>query len=312
MRKMNILVAVNDVFIFPTKVMLKSIEKTKNKDVTLDVYVLHSDLKQESREILDALNSENILIHYLRVDDELFENVPIYEYFSKEVYFRLVAHMLLPVTLNRILWIDGDIIVRQPLDEFYYQEFGEEILIACEDMLNGHNWDLHNKFSIPHDKIYFSSGVMLYNLKEMREKVSIRKIFDFIHMNARKIEIVDQDVLNAIFYNDVKVLEKEFKFNYFAGFLKPFDYKKKMKEIVILHFCGAWKPWKKEYPYYGFEEFWDIAKEIDSSKPIYDAIKDSYKKKHTKWVYYEKTKSVVGKVIPLNVIKGLIKNEKKC
>lgn len=308
MRNMNILVATNDGFIFPIMVMIKSIKNTKHKDVFLNVYVLHSILKRESVEDLNSLNDDEVKINYLRVNDALFENVPIYEYFSKEVYFRLIAHTLLPENMDRIMWIDGDIIVRKPLDDFYYQAFGDEILIACEDMLNGHNVELHEKFNIPQNKTYFSSGVMLYNLSQMRNKVDVTTVFQFIHTNAEKIEIVDQDVLNAMFYENVKVLNNSFQYNYFAGHLRPDNYRVRMMEIVILHFCGGWKPWKENYPYYGFEEFWEVAQNVSHGNDIFNKVKKSYMKAHKKWVKYEKTKAFIGRFIPLQFLKKILGN----
>lgn len=310
MRDMNILVATNDGYIFPTMVMIKSIDKNKNKDIFIHVYVLYSELSSDSIKNLNSLNKQDLDINYLRVNDALFDNAPIYEYFSKETYFRLVAHTLLPENMDRIMWIDGDIIIKKPLDPFYFQDFENKMFIACEDMLNGHNQEIHKKFNMPESILYFSAGVMLYNLNEMRKNMNIEDIFRFIDENKEKIEIVDQDVLNGMYFSNAKVLENDFTYNFFAGYITPYNYKEKLEEIAILHYCGGWKPWKEKYPYYGFEEFWEIAKTIDIGKEVYEKVKDSYLITHRKWVRYEKTKAILGKVLPLKKIKKFFVNRK--
>ena len=300
--KINILVATNDRFILPTRVMLASLLETQKEEIQFDVYVLYEKLKKESLQQLYQMESERMKIIMLRVPGQLFQDVPVYNYFSKEVYYRLVAHTILPDSLERIMWIDGDIILCGEIKEFYNQDMSKEILIACEDMLNGESKEIHKKLQIPDSYIYFSSGVMLYNLKVMREKVQLNVIFQFIQENKEKIQIVDQDVLNAMFYKEVKVLRKGFVYNYFAADLRPISYKMKLKRIKILHFCGEKKPWKKNYPYYGFKEFWVYANKMEEYQKVYKEIYKSCQEAHRKWVISRMIKDIIRFLIPDAVI----------
>ena len=118
---MNILVATNDGYIFPTKVMLVSLLDVEQTVTEFNVYVLCSELKKESTDSLRGLNNDRMHIHFLRVPDELFVNVPIYKYFSKEVYYRIIAYSLLPKDMERIMWIDGDIAITHSILKFYNQ-----------------------------------------------------------------------------------------------------------------------------------------------------------------------------------------------
>lgn len=281
---MNILVAANDGYIFPTKVMLMSLLDVEEEKETFQVYVLCSELSEKSIGELNGLNSDRMRINYLRVPDELFENVPVYQYFSKEVYYRIIAYKLLPDDMDRIMWIDGDIVIIHSISKFYYQNIDDSMIVAIEDMLNGRNEEKKKKLNIPTEKLYFSSGVMLYNLSRMRDVMDIDHIFNYIHNNKDVIEIVDQDVLNALYYNQTKVIEKGFKYNYFVGELPAKGEKSILEKISILHYCGSKKPWKKGYPYHGFEFFWKYAMRINKDYCNYPEIKNSYFISHSKWL----------------------------
>ncbi len=302
---MNILIATNDGFVCPSRVLLTSLLATHDESVRFVVYILCSELKEESIEALNTLKNDRMDIHYLKVPDELFVNVPLYAYFSKEVYYRLVAHTLLPDDVKRILWLDGDMIVKKSIQDFYNQDMGTALLAACEDMENGCNEQIHEKFGIPKNVLYFSSGVMLLNLPEMREKMDVEQIFKFISDNREKIEIVDQDVLNAMFWKEVKVIPGGFRYNYFAARVGVMDHTQVMNDIAILHYCGGLKPWKEGYKHYGFEEFWKYAGKMPEYAGLYDELAKSHRSAHRKWVLYEKTKYYVTRVIPIEKLRKL-------
>ncbi len=57
MTTMNILVATNDGYVMPTKVMIKSLELSQDSKVNVAVYVLYSELNDDSFKNLDSLNS---------------------------------------------------------------------------------------------------------------------------------------------------------------------------------------------------------------------------------------------------------------
>lgn len=299
MKEMNILVATNDGFVFPTSVLLKSLKDNHTRDYRFEVYVLCCSLTPESVENMNRLNDCRMSIHFLRVDDTLFEDVPLYSYFSKEVYYRLSAQDLLPQELKRILWLDGDMVINGSLDEFYFQDFDGKLWAAHEDMINGRNRKIHEKLSIPEEYIYCSSGMMLYHLEKLRERVRVRDIFRFISDHKDILQIVDQDALNALFYNEIKVWTKPYTYNYFAGHITRRNRQEVMKECSVIHYCGPYKPWKKKYPYYGYDLFWKYAIAVEGGKEIYEKVNKSCRLSHLKWVLYEEMKVFARHFMPM-------------
>lgn len=296
---MNILVAANDGFVFPTSALLQSLKDSHERDCGFQVYVLCSSLTKESIRRFNLLNDERMRIHFVQVEDRLFENVPLYSYFSKEVYYRLAAQDLLSVDIERILWLDGDIIVKGSLNEFYFQDFEGNLWVAQEDMINGRSKRIHKKLSIPMEYDYCSSGVMLCNMSLLRQKVNVKDIFKYISNHRDIMQIVDQDALNAIFYKDIKVWKAPYTYNHFAGHITRKNRREVMETCAVVHYCGPYKPWKKNYPYYGFELFWKYAIDIEEGREIYNRIKMSCKISHAKWRLYEEIKTFVGHFISM-------------
>ena len=259
----------------PTKIMLKSV--IANNDEEIHIYCLFDELTEESiSSVRQLYKKDKVDVSFVRVNKELFKDAPVHNHFSKESYFRLFAHKFLNEAVDRILWLDSDTIVNGSLKEFYYQDFEGKLFVAVEDMALGKNEAKHKALSIPLNKPYINSGVLLMNLKQIRLSLNDELIFDYIKRNHDLLEWVDQDVYNGLFYNEFKVIKK-FWYNYFAIRIDIENKKTVYNNAKIIHFCGTKKPWKNGYGYYGFDIYWKYgllnSKEYNS---IYKRIRLSH------------------------------------
>ncbi len=58
-------------------------------------------------------------LHPLEVPDGLFTDAPVVRYYSRAMYYRLLAAELLPRELDRVLYLDPDILVIRPVRPLY-------------------------------------------------------------------------------------------------------------------------------------------------------------------------------------------------
>ena len=131
MRGMNIFVAFNDEFALPTKVMLKSL--IRNNTGPLVIYVFYSSLGEQSiNSIRELEDGERVFFHFRKVEDSFPDCIEIPPRFSRETYYRLLAHRLFDEDVEKVLWLDGDIIVTGSLCDFYEQDFHGKLYIAYE------------------------------------------------------------------------------------------------------------------------------------------------------------------------------------
>lgn len=279
--KMNILISINSKFVMPAIVMLTSL--FENNKVPIDVYMLYSSLtKKDIKSIKLCIKKYNNSLFIIHINKELFKNAPVNGYISQEAYYRLVAYKLLPLNLERILYLDCDIIINKNFVKFYNQSFKKNYLVVCEEKsISKKDSAIYKKLNLPKDKRYFNSGVLLYNLDLFKRDINFDIILEYINRNYFKLKWWDQDVLNGLFYDKVKFDD------YKIYNLQPLFVKYNKESIkfgydnaVIIHFAGPTKPWEKNSDNIPFADlFWKYANKTEYKyKSLHIQFKDLFYK----------------------------------
>ena len=251
---MNILVTINSNYLLPLKVMLKSLFYN-NPCQTFSIYVMHSSLKEEEiQELKRFVENHNSQLMNIQIEDSYFNDAPVLMHYTKEMYYRLLGFKFLPQDLDRILYLDPDILVLNSIDDLYHMDLEDYLYAAA----------YHDKISvkeinrirlIPYSiDAYYNSGVLLMNLSLQRELIQEEKIYEFVEKNKKKLIMPDQDILNALYSKKIKSLDETI-YNYDARFFSLYKLRSKGKcdmnyvihHTVFLHFCGKKKPWNKTY-----------------------------------------------------------------
>ena len=306
---MNIFIAFNDNFVLPTKVMLKSL--IRNNSDPLHIFVVYSSLLPESINSIKDLENDRVTFKFIQFDDSFLKELSIPSQFSKETYYRLFAHRIFSKEIDKVLWLDGDMIINKTIAELYNLNIGEKLFAAVENCNTALNEDKKKVLQMPPDSRYVNTGVLLLNLKNMRESLDDDKIIQYLTDNQSILTLADQDVFNGLLHNHFFVLNSDTLFNYFARYItkenKPFIY----RNAKVIHYCGIMKPWKKGYDGLGFDlwwkyglrcgaEYWTIFKDLLleqlASNPI--SIFTSYRKHFTNGSLVAKTKLLLKKSFP--------------
>ncbi len=247
---MNILISINDNFIDCTLNLLESI--SWYNDEKLDVYLIYEVLSDDNisriRSFLEDNNIGTLHIYYCDFSNENFYiNIP---HISRETYFRLYAPFILPDNLDRILYLDGDIICNGSIKELYHMSFDDNIFAACENVDPDPifiPW-INERLGRPLDSIYFNAGVLLINLVEYRKFTNPQEISSFISENIDRIWCQDQDVINKMFDHRIKRIDG--KYNYQVNHVPSNDVK---YHEILTHYLSPPKPWKDDYflPFHG-------------------------------------------------------------
>lgn len=252
----NILVTLNSNYIPPLKVLLKSLF-FHNKDEQFTIYLIHSELTKQELDLLRFYIEEHGQHFYpIFVKKELFNDAPVFRHYSVEMYYRLVAHLFLPDNVDRILYLDPDIVAINPITDFYYTEFDDCLFVAAEHehiarFVKGIN---NLRLNTPFAKGYFNTGVLLMNVTLMRKLVSLKEIYQFIKKNKYKLIFPDQDVLNGLYWDKIKPVDS-YRYNYDARFFEFGKISRKIagdlswikKNTIFIHYCGKDKPWHVDY-----------------------------------------------------------------
>ncbi|MDR9797888.1 glycosyltransferase family 8 protein [Aeribacillus pallidus] len=252
----NILVTLNSNYIPPLKVMLNSLFQN-NIEEKFSIYIMYSNISdQDLHELGQFVKRHNQSLYPIYVDPKLFEDAPVFRHYTSEMYYRLASHQFLPDDLDRILYLDPDIVVINPIKDFYYSDFENCLFIASEHTHSTKVANLFNKLRLktPNAKGYFNTGVLLMNLERIRKEVKLEDIYAFINENRLKLVLPDQDVLNALYWDKIKPVDC-YRYNYDARYYEIIKLLPNAKHgmewikenTVFIHYCGKDKPWQKNY-----------------------------------------------------------------
>ena len=158
-------------------------------------------------------------LKYLRDD---ISNFPVI------VNTRLFVEKFLPKTLDKVLYLDADIVVLGSLAELWETDLDDNFVAAALDpkMRLSHR----RAIGLPDDYGYFSSGIMLINLKKWREDSVLEKLLDICLEIKDQIGFPDQDVLNVYAYRTSYLLLPN-RWN-----CHPRDFVE--GDTIILHYMG--------------------------------------------------------------------------
>ena len=131
--------------------------------------------------------------------------------------YRLFVPQILPNTVNKIIYLDSDIIVNLGIKELWQIDLGDKILAAVPEILTYKTVDMKPGFRLCADDIvkcedYFNSGVLLIDLRILRgEEDTIMNGAKFTAKYHWFGGYGDQDILNYCF--STRALKLPIKFN---------------------------------------------------------------------------------------------------
>lgn len=179
------------------------------------------------------------------MDDNDFDNFPIYiEYLPKTTYARLKTAEYLPSDIDKILYLDIDLLVSHSLLPLWNTILDDFPLAACEDPFIEYS-SYKNMLGLNPQHKYFNAGVLLLNLKKWRELDIFNLAVSIIQ--GKELKYQDQDILNIIFENKVYYLDSRFNFtrNHREQIKKQGNKNPVITTmpIAIYHYVGSRKAW---------------------------------------------------------------------
>ena len=251
---MNLLFCVNRKFLTLFVSCLTSIARSGGYG-HYDAYVLHSDFDQPQIDALGQDFAGTVDFHFVRVPETLFDGFPETSRYPKQIYYRLAAHLLLPEDLERILYLDVDTVIINPLKSLYEMDFEGNYYVGCthtRELLTKLNQArLHSEKAVS----YINTGVLLLNLPALRENVRLEDIRDYTNERKRALILPDQDILTALYGDKVKLADT-MRFNLSDRILAFYNGNHPRERVdldwvrqngVVIHYCGKNKPWNQDY-----------------------------------------------------------------
>ncbi|MWV67537.1 hypothetical protein DCO58_07680 [Helicobacter saguini] len=170
---------------------------------------------------------------------------------SHSAYFRLLIDRILPKNIEKILYLDTDMLVLCDVRELFRLDLKDKILASSSGYITPtpsfREFQPFDKTKEPLKimmKNSFCSGLMLINMKEWREQNIESKALDFLR--DYKSEFADQDALNAVILDSISLKGSYGILIYqyiLASKQKQKEYEQILNNIKIIHCNGPAKAW---------------------------------------------------------------------
>ena len=252
---MNILVTIDRNYLPQLRVMLFSL-KESNPQCCFTVYVVHRTLTEDDLERLyRVLADERMAFVPIRPDYE-YRRAVVTDRYPVEMYDRLLAPSYLPETVDRILYLDPDIIVKGDVTPLYELDFGDKLFAGGTHIQNGLLRFNELRLGVKDCDLYVNTGVLLIHVEALRKEQDEAKVLSEIENCRKPLLLPDQDIITMLYGDRIREVDA-LRYNLsdrllllgMAGFLSgtAIDRDWPEREAVILHFCGRNKPWKENY-----------------------------------------------------------------
>jgi lipopolysaccharide biosynthesis glycosyltransferase len=156
--------------------------------------------------------------------------------------------------LKKAIYLDCDVVVIGDIAELWNCPAENWSILAVEEVKSLIKFlrSDHKKISLPEDRPYFNSGVMVMNLEKLRQLASIEICQKIIEENHDRLLFADQDVLNIALQGTWKAISPKFNALFWTIekkylrkelFMAHFDAQDFKERPVIIHYTDRPKPW---------------------------------------------------------------------
>jgi lipopolysaccharide biosynthesis glycosyltransferase len=203
---------------------------------------------EESRESLLALAQPyGASVCFPILDIERLKSAPTNAHISLASYYRLLLPDVLPMEVEKFIYLDADVVVRADLADFFALELSNEEFVGAITDARFERW---HSLGMQPSMGYFNAGILLVNLRLWRETEMSRQLVQFVADHGPVLKFHDQDTLNAVFAGRWRRLDPRWNQQYLF-FLVPgeslglsrAEYRRLLDDPFIVHFSGGSKPW---------------------------------------------------------------------
>ena len=251
----NIALCFDNNFIRQAGVLMKSV-LCSNADNQITFYCISDCISEENKKLIsDVCNDSNASVEFKGLDISKMAELPVRkgDHISLATYYRLLLPLILPEAVDRVLYLDCDMICVDDLLDFYNTNLDDKSCAITADMFYDDS-RITERLQYPVEEHYFNAGMLLVNLKYWRENNISKKLMTFITENKDLCLAHDQDAINAVLHGTIKLAPA--RYNIQLDFLRknPNNMIIKDKAVLedalqsghnpcVIHYTGPSKPW---------------------------------------------------------------------
>ena len=265
----NIAFSCDDNYIKFLAATISSLICNINSARQVEVIIFESGVSILSKDKILKLSTSNVKISFFYIDETIFKDYPITcEHITLAGYYRLKFPDLL-VGYDKLLYLDVDILINKDISLLWDMDINNYAAAAViEPDMSLNKKEYLQSIGIDNESyMYFNSGVLLLNLKYLREGDFNNQVNKYMEIFKDKIKFQDQDILNAVIGDKIKYISPIYNFMpMYKNILSrrkrdsikylPYtieEIKGLNRTACIYHYCGKRKAWMDTCTHYGFD-----------------------------------------------------------
>lgn len=238
----NIAIAVDNNLKYYASTMLISLFEN-NPQSTFHFYIVTDTIYLKDIEytfkIIQKYKSNYTVITLSEEQKTLLSSMIVSSHVTYFAYIRLLLPELLPLSIDKILYLDIDLLIIDSIEPLWNIDISKHSLAAVtlnSRLLSDALKEAKALLNVPLNTPYINSGVLLMNLHFFRTTHIVDKMVDFIVKYPNFIEYWDQDALNLFLYDSLLEIDKCWNMDGHNANAHP-----EIKPVII-HYTGSHKP----------------------------------------------------------------------
>lgn len=233
-------------------VALESVLAHASRQDLIRFHVLDNGISALNKRRITALRGRHpaFSVTYYPVDAALLEGLPLVNsHLSRTAYARLFMGCILPDFVQRVIYLDCDVVVRSSLAELARIQLDGQLVGGVEDLgvmkkarAGRHPWPYRKQ-------TYINSGVLLIDLARWRAEDVAGQLIRYMRAPAHPLQYEDQDVLNFALSGRVKILPPCWNGQMYWGSSMWNRHpeiallRRTLLTCPVVHFASPAKPW---------------------------------------------------------------------
>lgn len=254
----NIAVCLDDNFVMQTTVLLTSIGCNKGNEKIVVYAISENELSVATKTIMisecDKYEMQIVFCVFPISQRKELQNLKIgASHWSLAAFLKLYLPIIIPENVEKVIYLDGDIIVRHCLMELWRADISQYAMAGVMDANQFSPRIVSSLYYDPYKYYYINAGALLLNLVFLRN-IGVTNLFDRCMLeHGSTLEYVDQDVFNNVLFDKKLLVSTKFNAQY-GCYIKPElridaieeeNIVELLKDPVIVHFSDRLKPWHK-------------------------------------------------------------------
>lgn len=252
---LHIALSANSAYVSHLCVTLASV-LVNNPMYQVVAHIVFSDFGEKEKALVEATcRPFKAVAHFYQLSEKeqsVFQN-SAESSLSADTFSRCFLALLLDKTIERVLYLDCDLLVRHSLQVLWETPLDDVAIGAVEEaLLKEQHQSMFKRLGYGAKEGYFNAGVQLINLCYWREHGILEQCVSTFHRERARIVYDDQDMLNLVLRGKVRYLAPRYNctLSYYKTECYPqlrYGWEGLLPEIedpVIIHFIGPHKPWR--------------------------------------------------------------------